>query len=253
MQQKLSFSDSQGNKLVGILSNPTEDLSQPIIILCHGFSSSKDSGTYLSLEKELKENNISTFRFDFYGHGESDGEIEEVIISQAVDATLNAIELLQNKNYQKIGLLGSSFGGASSLAVAAQSKDLFLLILLAPVSNYVEKFVRDLGESGIQKWKKEGFLINRKPTGIIKRSYQFYEDAKKNNGYEYAPQIKIPTLIIHGQEDTTVIPEQSIKVSSLIPSCQLELIPNGKHTFKRQPKIMEKIGKLVSKFITKNS
>jgi hypothetical protein len=42
--------------------------------LCHGFRSSKESNTLSSLSKALVEAGMSTFRFDFQGNGESQGE-----------------------------------------------------------------------------------------------------------------------------------------------------------------------------------
>ena len=74
MQTKLSFTNSQGVELVGILFDPnkTKDV---VMILCHGFSSSKGSTTHITLEKLFNEKNIATFRFDFFGHGESKGNL----------------------------------------------------------------------------------------------------------------------------------------------------------------------------------
>lgn len=76
--KKVNFNNSKGNKLCGILTNPTEDKNKPIIILCHGFSSSKDSSTYTSLAESFTKHDISTFRFDFFGHGESEGILKKL-------------------------------------------------------------------------------------------------------------------------------------------------------------------------------
>ncbi|MEK6867658.1 MAG: hypothetical protein AABX98_02430 [Nanoarchaeota archaeon] len=70
MQTKLTFTNSNGTKLVGILSNPKNTTTVPIMILCHGFTGNKE-GTSLILEKLFNEKNIATFRFDFFGHGDS--------------------------------------------------------------------------------------------------------------------------------------------------------------------------------------
>jgi len=85
MKDKVFFKNSRGNRLCGILSDPTEDKSNPIIILCHGFSSSKNGRTYQALESKLNTEEISIFRFDFFGHGESYGLFEDITTSEAVD------------------------------------------------------------------------------------------------------------------------------------------------------------------------
>ena len=114
MEEKLYFQNSKGNKLCGILSNPTGDKTRPIIILCHGFNSSKNSSTNTALKLILSRNNISSFRFDFFAHGESEGNFEDLTQSEAVDDALQAIKFIKNLGYTKIGLFGSSFGGLAA-------------------------------------------------------------------------------------------------------------------------------------------
>jgi alpha/beta superfamily hydrolase len=68
-----------------------------VIILCHGFTTSKDSSTNIELEQKLNSKNIATLRFDFFGHGESEGDFKNITISEAVDDILNAIKYLKNE------------------------------------------------------------------------------------------------------------------------------------------------------------
>jgi len=53
MQKKLFFKNSNGVKLCGILANPADLAIVPIVILCHGFTTSKESATYVLLRKHL--------------------------------------------------------------------------------------------------------------------------------------------------------------------------------------------------------
>lgn len=85
MEGKIFFKNSKGIKLCAILNNPTRDVNRPVIVLCHGFSTSKNSATYVALAERLSEHGISTFRFDFFGHGGSEGNFENITISEAVD------------------------------------------------------------------------------------------------------------------------------------------------------------------------
>ncbi len=155
MDEKLTFKDSQGNKVVGILSEAGDN----VIILCHGFNSKKEALKIVELEKKLNEKNISTLRCDFFGHGESDGKFEDLTISKAVDDTLKAIEFLKEKGYKKIGLMGDSFGGISSINAAAKTNDLYVLCLSAPVSNYVDKILAQPEWYDHNTWKKQGLYL----------------------------------------------------------------------------------------------
>ncbi|MFB0565365.1 MAG: alpha/beta hydrolase family protein [Candidatus Aminicenantaceae bacterium] len=253
MKEKLSFKNSKGEKLCGILSNPTSKKEAPIITLCHGFSTSKDGRTYVRLEQSLNKNNISTFRFDFFGHGESDGKFEEITISEAVNDVQNALYFLKKSGYTKIGLFGSSFGGMASIITASNTDNLYVLALKSPVSDFSSLLINQNNAQEIKNWKENGFIYITSSDGDKRRlNYSFFLDAKNIKGYESARKIKIPCLIVHGDRDETVPIEQSKKIARLMKNCKLEIIKGGDHTYSK-PENFEKMLDLILKFIIRNS
>ena len=253
MQEKLFFENTRGNRLCGILANSTSNKEKPIIILCHGFSTSKDSYTNVRLEKILNEKRISTFRFDFFAHGESEGEFEDITVSEAVDDILNAIRFLKELGYSKIGLVGSSFGGMASVIAASKTDDLFILALKSPVAGHLGKLVAREAKQEIETWKEKGFIYYTSSEGRkIKLDYSFFEDAEKVKGHEAAQKIKILTLIVHGENDESVPVEQSKKLAGLIENSKLEIVKGADHRYSR-PKDFEKMLDLISEFIIENS
>ncbi len=253
MQEKLFFENSRGSRLCGILANPTSNKDRPIMILCHGFSTSKDSYTYVRLEEILNGKGISTFRFDFFAHGESEGEFEDITISEAVDDILNAIRFLKESGYLKIGLVGSSFSGIASVIVASKTDDLFILALKSPVSDDLGKLVAQESKQEIKTWKEKGFIYYTSSDGRgLKLNYSFFEDDEKVNGYEAAKKIKIPTFIVHGDSDESVPIEQSKKIVGLIENSRLEIIEGADHRYSK-PEDFEKMLGLISEFVIKNS
>lgn len=253
MREKIFFKNSKGDRLCGILSNPTKDKGKSIIILCHGFSTSKNSGTYVSLEQILNKTDISTFRFDFYGHGESEGKFEDITTSEAVNDILNAIKLLKRLGYTKIGLMGGSFGGIASIMAASKTNDLFVLALKSPVSNFEEKEIMTKTKKELEEWKRKGYKYYISGDGgKLRLNYTFAEDFKNNNGYQAARKIKIPTLIVHGDKDESVPIEQSKKIASIIRDCRLEIIKGADHLYS-EPEHRERMLNLISKFIIENS
>ncbi len=253
MREKIYFNDSKGIKLCGVFSDPAGDISRPVIILCHGFTTSKESFTTIKLEERLNKENIATFRFDFFGHGESEGDFPEITISEGVDDILRSIDYLKALGYSKIGLFGSSFGGGCSIMAASKTDDLYLLALKSPVSNYYERDLAVLGQDELEKWKKEGcrFHINAKGTKF-KMNYTFFEDYANNDGYEEAKKISIPVFIIHGNKDEAVPVEQSVKISKIFPNCRLEIIDGADHRYSGEGQF-DRMIELVSGFIIKNS
>lgn len=252
MKQKLTFQNSKGDNIIGILSNPSGDLDIPIIILCHGFTSEKNSPTYINLEESLNKANMATFRFDFYGHGESDGKFEDITISEAVDDALNAVKFIKNKGYKKIGLFGSSFGGITALIVASQTPELLVLALKAPVSDFHDIEIKKRGEEGIREWNERGYAYRIKSDGTkLRLNYSFFKDTKNNIAYPIASKIKIPTIIVHGDQDKNVPIQQSKKTSQIIKNCKLEIIQGADHRFTNK-KDFDKCTKLISEFIIKH-
>ncbi|KAB5514201.1 hypothetical protein DKX38_028107 [Salix brachista] len=68
--QKVIISNKHGEKLVGLLHDTG---SNEIVILCHGFRSTKENDTMVNLANALGKEGTSSFRFDFSGNGESEG------------------------------------------------------------------------------------------------------------------------------------------------------------------------------------
>ena len=253
MKNKTYFENSAGIRLCGILSNPTEDREKPIIILCHGFSTSKDGRTSVRLEEILNEQRISTFRFDFFGHGESEGKFAEITSSEAIDDVLNAIKFLKESGYKKIGLVGSSFGGMASIIAASQLDDLYILALKSPVSDYRSMAHARRSEQELKDWKEKGFIeLDSTNEDRQRLNYSFYDDAENVKVYEAARKIKAPSLIIHGDEDETVPIAQSQKTARLIENCRLEIIKGCDHVYSN-PDHFERLLNLILEFIIKNS
>jgi hypothetical protein len=249
MKGKIIFRSSRGQRLCGIFSEPVSDRKSLAVVLCHGFSSSKDSRTNVRLEEILNHRQIATCRFDFFGHGESEGKFEEITISKAADDVLSAVRFLKASGYVKIGLVGSSFGGMASFIAASKTRDLLFLALKSPLFDYRDILVAHYNKKTIQSWKDKGVLSFSDSMGEEHRlNYSFFEDAEKVNGYTCCEKIEIPTLIVHGSEDETVPLEQSLKASARMDNCRLEIIQGADHKYS-QTKDFEKMLDVISEFV----
>ena len=247
--ETIFFENSKKEKICGIL----EGSSDTVIILCHGFTRNKNTSTNRGLVELLSAADITTFRFDFYGHGESDGEFEDITVSEAVDDILCAIAFLKKKGFTKIGFEGTSFGGIAGLMAASQTNDLFALALKSPVSNYEEVELGRKGADYVQEWKEKGFIMHENGAGeLLRLNYTFFDDFKNNNGYEAAKNITIPVFIVHGDADDIVPVEQSKKTASLISDCFLEIISGGDHKFSNLDQ-KKKVLKMLADFLIEKS
>ena len=249
MKRKIYFPSSKGHKLCGMLSDPFGSKERPIVVLCHGFTTGKDGRTYVRLEEILNEKKHATFRFDFFGHGESDGEFADITISEAVDNVESAIRFVKDSGYERIGLMGSSFGGFASILTASLSEDVYILALKSPVSDYLGLLIARDHDIDVQAWRQEGSIFFSGADGQrLRLNYDFFSDAERINGYASAEKIKVPTLIVHGDRDETVPLSQSQKAAEIIPDCRLEIIEGADHVYS-DPGHFESMLELISRFI----
>ena len=225
MEKKVLFKNSRGLTLVGDLFIP-EKHSHSIAILCHGHRTSRKGRTIKSMVKTIFSSRLIVFTFDFTGHGESEGDVELTTLTHARDDVKAAILLLKEKfpDY-KIGLFGSSFGGAA--CIGATNTDISTLVLSSSAIDYHSKSQRiaKANNTSLKEWEKIGTI-----TDSSKRHYFYYKDAMAHNLYKKAKIIKIPTLVIAGDLDKEVLIAETKKFyENLSGVKQLKIFKNTGH------------------------
>lgn len=234
MEEALTFADRQGHRVAAVLATPPAPTDRAVL-LCHGFLSGKNSTTNKALTRSLTDQGIATFRFDFFGHGESEGPFENLTVTIALGQALAALDWLAARDYQRIGLIGSSFGGFVAILAASQTPGLACLGLKCPVVDFAEVLRREFGELGLARWKTCDEIpdVTGGPTPVRLR-YALYENCREYDGYKAAARITIPTLIVQGAKDELVPLHQSSRLMEALRGTRhLEIIPGADHTFTR--------------------
>ncbi|MFH1506080.1 MAG: alpha/beta hydrolase [archaeon] len=252
MQKKITFHNSKGDKLVGILSNPTED-KEKIVLICHGLASNKDRPIYVKMEEALNKNNIATFRFDFFGQGKSEGKFEEITMTELVDDILQAVLFLKIKGYSEFGIFGSSMGGTAAIIAATRIEELYVLAIRCSSIDYHSKLLKKKTKEYLEDWKEKGFVLKRGFDGRMERlNYTMVEDVVKYDGFEACKEIGVPTILVHGEKDESSPVEQVKKAAKLIKNCKLEILKGVGHHF-TEAGAFEKGLELLSDFIISHS
>jgi uncharacterized protein len=109
---------SAGLRLHGAVGTPAD--LQPrerraAFLVLHGFGGNSDSAGVLQPTRVLSEFGYVTLRFDMRGCGKSEGEFGRVICLEQVEDLGNALSFLAGHaavDPDRIGVIGSSFGGA---------------------------------------------------------------------------------------------------------------------------------------------
>jgi len=235
VEEAIIFHDSHGYRIAGILSTPDLPTTR-LAVLCHGFLSSKNSTTNMTLTRRLNERNIATFRFDFFGQGDSDGPFEEITTTLAVHQAQVALDLVTTRGYDRIGLVGSSFGGLVAILTTAQRHDIACLALKCPVVDFAEELRFTFGPEELARWRATSTIQNiMGGPDRVRLRYAFYEDCLGQIAYGLAEQISVPTLIVQGERDECVPLHQSRRLyDALNGPKKLDLLPDADHQFIRE-------------------
>ena len=206
--------DSRHNRISGIMIIPGEGRRYPLAILSHGLISSKESSKYMAVSQTFAEAGVASCRFDYHGCGESGGNIEQTTLSIRLD-NLSAIfdHVLGHPSVdpQRVGIIGSSFGGSTGLLKAARDDRVKCLSLWATPHILDAKEDDTISD------------IKFKPTIYSDfASYDLLEEAKKVQR----------TLVIHGDSDEVVpcIEGKTIYKFLRKPKA-IEIIKGGDHIF----------------------
>ena len=115
---------SAGLRLHGALGTPADLQSgerRAAFVVLHGFGTNSDSEGVRQPTRVLNEFGYVTLRFDMRGCGRSEGEFGRVICLEQVEDLGNALDFLARHpavDPDRIGVIGSSFGGAVAVYAA---------------------------------------------------------------------------------------------------------------------------------------
>jgi uncharacterized protein len=130
--QAVSFPNKAGQTLFGTLHSPdqTNDSRPVVVLLSPGVKMRVGPGRlYVPLTDMLCDEGFRVLRFDFYGLGDSEGELTEKLlpdvynhieVGRYVDDTLAAMQWLRTAHGVKRFVLGGLCGGAITALLAAE-------------------------------------------------------------------------------------------------------------------------------------
>ena len=179
----------------------------PMVILMHGIFSSKEINPMPALAKALAQAGIASIRFDFNGHGKSEGRMQDMTIERELADARAVWNYVRALPYvEGIGLLGHSQGGviasmtAGRLAAEGTAPD--GLVLIAPGS-----VIKDACRNG--KFFNATFDPKDPPEfircwGFMKLGREYLLTTQELDIYGTAAAYKGPVRILHGTRDGIV-------------------------------------------------
>ncbi|CAL5184620.1 unnamed protein product [Lathyrus oleraceus] len=231
--QRIIIPNKHGEKLVGTLhesGTPTD-----IVILCHGFRCSKDNNLILNLAVALENAQVSSFRFDFSGNGESEGSFQYGNYWTEVDDLHAVAEHFRESNRVIRALVGHSKGGDVVLLHASKYHDIRTVVNISGRYDLKVGIEERLGKDYLERIRKEGFIDVKKRSGSF--DYRVTEESLMDrlgtNMHEACLQIdkECRVLTIHGSSDEIIPVQDAHEFNKSIPNHKLHIIEGADHSY----------------------
>lgn len=207
----------------------------PAAILFHGFTGNKlePHRMFLKISRALEQQGIASFRFDFLGSGESDGNFEDMTVSKEIAEANAILDFIRNDpriDVGRISLIGLSMGGlVASVLSGNRPDDIHKLVLMAPAGNMYE-LIKDMAEAYLAT---PDLTIIDHGGNLIGRAFPL--DLKTIDVFELAKSYQREVLLIHGTKDEAVPYEVSNSYRDLCygPQATMHFIEEADHTFNK--------------------
>lgn len=242
MEEKVRFHSIDGLSLCGVLHR-AQIKPRGNILMLHGITVDKnEDGLFSDTARQLCNVGFNVFRFDFRGHGESEGNQEDMTIVGElldVDAAFKYLKNLDKCQDLPIGMLIASFGAASGVIFIANKSEIKCVVLWNPVLDLMKTFIDPIlvwgkasfNEKGFKHLEDNGYLIL---DDTFKVGAHLIWEMKLIRPYEYMKQIKCPVITLHGDQDTYVPYDVSKKYYKCNSDSEFATVIGSEHGFGRE-------------------
>ncbi len=221
----------------------------PVVVLSHSLSSS-----LLMWNPQMDSLNprFRVLRYDMRGHGHSDapsGPYTLELLARDIVALLNALDI------DRMHFVGMSVGGMIGQSLALNHADRLRSLILCDTAAIVpaeaqplweerfdkarKKGMEALMEETMERWFTPAFLKQNSPmVGLIRKQilatpvagyFGCGEAIRRLNYLNRLSEIKLPTLIMVGEEDPGTPVSASQAIHERIPNSKLVILPSARH------------------------
>lgn len=187
----------------------------------HGFASGPDSKKGVAIGAHLAKSGIALHRLNLRVPS-----MEHLRVSAMIDLVRGAIGAAD----EHAVILGSSLGGYTAARVAERDPRVRALVLLAPAFQLVKRWRTRMGTADWSAWEKRGWLeVEDHALGGGARSrvdFEFTRDFERVDATPF-PDVRVPTLIVHGTRDDVVDFELSRELAASRPHVRLVPVDDG--------------------------
>lgn len=177
----------------------------PGIVFLGGFNSTKDGTKALHLERWAQKSGRACLRFDYSGHGASQGQFQDGTISSWTE---DAAAIIKGLTTGPQVVVGSSMGGWIACLLARRMPERFAgLVTIAAAPDFTEdRYWAGFDTDTRATLDREGFVNVDSPYDdqpyIVTRD--LIEDGRNNLIFSNPLSLPFPTRILHGTADEAI-------------------------------------------------
>lgn len=204
----------------------------PTVIWLGGFHSDMTGTKAVALEAWAESRGQGYLRFDYSGHGQSQGRFEDGTISQW---RADALAVVDRCTTGPLVLVGSSMGGWIALLVAlARPERVAGIVLIAPAPDFTEDLMWATFPDAVKaqilnegSWQRPS-AYGDEPYPITRA---LIEDGRNHLLLQAPIPVSVPVRVLHGQADPDVPWQRSLQLMEQLatPDVAATFVKDGDH------------------------
>jgi pimeloyl-ACP methyl ester carboxylesterase len=232
--EKLELKMLDDQTVRGEFHSTASEIPCPVAVFAHGFGSFRGGEKATALAKECARRGWAFAACDFRGHGESDGEMVELLGSRLLEDLDAITREAARRAGGKLFLFGSSMGGWASAWFAARYPErVAACAFVAPAFRFLD-FIR-LSEDERKAWQRTGRHRFRNEFVDVELGFGLATEAEQFKFETLIGQFRTPSILFHGTADTVVPQAISLEFAEqCATSIELKLFESGDHRLNQQ-------------------
>ena len=226
--------------------------TQPGIVFLCGHGSDMNGNKAMHVRAWAKRRGQSFLRFDYSGHGQSDGDFLQTNIS---DWTRDTIDMIDTYTDGPQVVVGSSLGGWIMLNLAlARPARIAALIGIAAAPDFTEELIwKPLDEVAKLDFQASGQIRFENPYADdpIIYPYHLIEDGRHHLRLQASLPITIPTRLLHGMQDSEVPWQTATRLAEQLQSDDVAVIldKTATHRFS-EPRQLAQLDRVLDELVS---
>ena len=243
--------DGDHGKLHAVIHKPELKDGErcPMVLLCHGFMGNKEGALEKQIAALLQAQGIASIRFDFNGHGQSEGRFQDMTVPNEIVDAKKVIEYVSNLPYvESVAITGHSQGGVVAAMTAGDlgAEKIKAVVLLAPAAVLRDDAIRGSTMGATYDPFNPGEYIEL--FRGMRLGAEYIRTAFSLPIYDTAAKYQGPALIIHGTGDRVVPYTYGERFHQIWDGSELVIIDKADHGFSQQ---IEQVAGKSAEFLSK--